>query len=374
MNIFTDKYFTKAKLIAKHVGLNPVVSYRFFARCSGIAAMEPLKLMAAKLLKDKAELVTWPEGQKFEAGDTIAILKGKFQDVVEYEPLLLWWTILPSVCALEAQKIYDESQDMALCYKKEVDVIAMENRHNFSAEVTALTSYGARVGGITLSSCEIASNPLAYLSYIIDNVYLPNLNYPMSALCTNKAVGTMPHALLAIFKGDYAQACQAYKSTFPSDQIIVLNDYNNKEIDDSLTALKELGKELYGVRCDTCGENYPQLSWLLPPTERYSRGISRELVINLRRALDENEGNHVKICVSSGFDSKKIDEYFNTPIDVIGTGSFIPKWPTATADIFEVDGVFETKKGREWGFQKNMILDRKLSRLKEYETFPSEPE
>jgi len=359
--LFTDKYFTKAKLIAEHAGLNPEVAYRFFARSDGIAAMEPFKLMVQKLLGDKASVITYPEGYPFEAGDTLAILRGKFQDIVEYEPMLLWWAILPSYCAKQAFEISDSGQDIALYQERDIDVIAMENRHNFGGEVTALTSYGAKVGGVQFSSCEIASNPLAYLGFILDEVYKPLIENPRTWCNTDKALGTMPHALLAIFKGDYAMACNAYQSCFPDDKIIVLNDYNNREIDDSLIALKVLGADLYGVRCDTCGENYPQLSIGLLPTYRYSRGISKELVQNLRRFLDEHNGTHVKICVSSGFDSKKIDDYFYSPIDIIGTGSFIPKWPMATADIFEVEGIPETKKGREWGFQRNFFLEKKLS-------------
>ena len=273
--LFTDRYFTKAKLIAQKSGLNPEVAYRFFARTDGIAAMEPFKLMAQKLLGDKATVLAHPEGFPFQAGDTLAIVRGKFQDIVEYEPMLLWWAILPSYCAKQSSEIYGASQDIALFQQKDVDVIAMENRHGFGGEVTALTSYGAKVGGIQLSSCEIATNPLAYLEFILDEVYKPLIENPRTWCKTSKAVGTMPHALLAIFQGDYALACQAYKDTFSEDKIIVLNDYNNREIDDSLIALKELGADLYGVRCDTCGENYPQLSVGLPPTERYARGISK---------------------------------------------------------------------------------------------------
>lgn len=347
--IFTDKYFTKAKLIAAHAGLDPVVSYRIFARCGGKAAMEPLRMMVEKLLGDRALISTLPTGVFFEAGDTLAIITGRFQDLVEYEPMWLWWSILPSYCALQAYKIVTAADG-------EIDVMAFENRHNFGAEATALTSYGAMIGGIRKTSCEIGTDPLKYLSYLLDNVYKPLCGDLGSLLYLDKAIGTMPHALLAIFEGDYKEACLAYKAAFPDECYTVLNDYNNREIDDSLIALSVLGERLYAIRCDTCGENRPQLKRNEPPSPSYHTGISHALIHSLRGYLDKAGGEHVKICVSSGFDSDKLLSYLSTPINSVGTGSFIPKWPIATADIFEVNGKPETKKGREWGFPRNDLF------------------
>ncbi len=46
----------------------------------------------------------------------------------------------------------------------------------------------------------------------------------------------------------------------------------------------------------------------------------------------------------------------HAPIDVVGTGSFLPEyWPEtyATADIIEYDGVAMVKLGREFLLRKN---------------------
>ncbi len=65
----------------------------------------------------------------------------------------------------------------------------------------------------------------------------------------------------------------------------------------------------------------------------------------------------MKIVGSSGFDPAKCKVMAESlaPVDVIGTGSFLPqRWTEtyATADIIEYDGVKRVKVGREFLFRK----------------------
>ena len=74
---------------------------------------------------------------------------------------------------------------------------------------------------------------------------------------------------------------------------------------------------------------------------------------HLREALDTAGFGQVKIVVSSGFgvDKCRVMADAQAPIDVVGTGSFLPEhWPEtyATADIVEYDGVPMVKVGREF--------------------------
>ena len=352
MNIFTDVYFPKAARVALLAGLDPVVSYRVFTRSDGIAALKPFKMMV-EMLCPSAQVRVLPEGCHFKSGDTIGIITAKFRDIVDYESMYLWYAALPSYCALEARKIKNAADDKEL--------LAFENRHNFGAEATALTSYGAYVGGITKSSCHVGANPLNYLEYMI-NHYKQLIEFTHD-IGPNRGVGTTPHALFAIFRGDYEAACKAYLEAFPDDNIMILNDYNNKEIDDSLVAYETLGEKLHAVRSDTCGENSAQMYQNVPADPNGIKGIHEGALIALRKALDNNGANKVKICGTSGFNAKKTERFMSfapDAIDIIGTGSFIPKWPTATADIFEVDGERETKKGREWGYEANDKFEQVL--------------
>ena len=73
----------------------------------------------------------------------------------------------------------------------------------------------------------------------------------------------------------------------------------------------------------------------------------------MREILDEAGFEAVKIVASSGFGPAKchIMAEAMAPVDVIGTGSYLPTtWSEtyATADIVEYDGVARVKVGREF--------------------------
>ena len=86
-------------------------------------------------------------------------------------------------------------------------------------------------------------------------------------------------------------------------------------------------------------------------------GVSAAAIWRMREALDENGFPRVRIVVSSGFgvDKCRVMADAHAPIDVVGTGSFIPdSWSEtyATADIVAYDGVPRVKIGREFLLRK----------------------
>lgn len=345
MNIFTDKYFTKSKLVAANMNMNPRVKYRVFGRFDGIAALEPAKRLIQGLAP-AAKVDILPTGTPFKSKDTIMIVEDHFQNIVELETMFLQWTALPCYCAKQAHDIVQAAEGK--------QVLDFHARHLYDPTSVALASYGAEVGGIKGFSTDVGANALGYLGTQIAyyrEVLNWGIDYTDQLLGSNKkGVGTTPHALLAIFNGDYELMAKAYVDTFPNDNFVGLIDYNNKEVADSLKLLNVLGDKLYGVRIDTCGENIAEGS-----TDG-KHGVTYNAVSNLRKVLNECGGRHVRIFVSSGFNVDKTKEFMlSAPnsFDGIGTGSFVPKGPTCTADIFEVDSIRECKKGREWGYEAN---------------------
>lgn len=344
MNPFCDKYFTKSKEVAKHAGLNPVVKYRVFTRFDGIAALEPMAELVTQLAPTaKVEILS--TGTPFKAKDTVATITGPFQDLVELETLWLQWTALPSYCASEARKIVERAGNKII-----FDFAA---RHLFDPTSVALASYGARTGGMPASSTDVGMSPHDYLDGMIKTYKeLIDSDYVFPA----QGVGTTPHALIAIFKGNYDEMAKAYTERYPDEKFVALIDYNNQEVTDSLKLLKTYGKHLAGVRIDTCGENHAETGYKIDGLSTYASesGVTVEAVKALKNALRSNGGEHVKVFVSSGFNAEKTGRFMElcpTSFDGIGTGSFIPKLPTATADIYEVDGQNECKVGREWGLK-----------------------
>ena len=158
----------------------------------------------------------------------------------------------------------------------------------------------------------------------------------------------------------------------------VLVDYFGKEVTDTLdvcerfTDFAKAGK--LSVRLDTHGgrfiegldteRSYAVLESQAPNSIRQYRsehelkclvgtGVSAAAIFHLRKILNENNFDKVKIVASSGFNPAKckVMASVNAPIDLIGTGSYLPDiWDEtyATADIIEYSGSKLVKKGREF--------------------------
>ena len=163
----------------------------------------------------------------------------------------------------------------------------------------------------------------------------------------------------------------------------VLADYFGREITDALAVcgrfpdLAAAGK--LSFRLDTHGgrfmegldpaESYAVLERYAPGAIRRYRsdselralvgtGVSAAAIWRMREVLDRAEYDKVRIVASSGFGVEKcrVMADAKAPIDVVGTGSFIPDhWHEtyATADIVDYDGVPMVKIGREFLLRKN---------------------
>jgi nicotinate phosphoribosyltransferase len=82
-------------------------------------------------------------------------------------------------------------------------------------------------------------------------------------------------------------------------------------------------------------------------------GTSAAAIWRMREVLDQHGFPQVKVVASSGFGPAKcrVMAAASAPIDVIGTGSYLPeKWTEtyATADVVEYDGKPSVKLGREF--------------------------
>jgi nicotinate phosphoribosyltransferase len=82
-------------------------------------------------------------------------------------------------------------------------------------------------------------------------------------------------------------------------------------------------------------------------------GVSAAAIWSLRERLDGEGFPKAKIVASSGFNPTKckVMASVNAPIDVVGTGSYLPDdWREtyATADIVAYDGQPSVKIGREF--------------------------
>ncbi|PJF29328.1 MAG: nicotinate phosphoribosyltransferase [Phototrophicales bacterium] len=192
--------------------------------------------------------------------------------------------------------------------------------------------------------------------------------------------GTIPHAYIACFFGDTAEAMRQFAKHMPLDTLrVALVDFNNDCVRDALRTLEVFWDEyrlalangdeeaqkrytLHGVRLDTSGN---MLDASL--SEGDGRGVSPALVHTVRRALDnawtawehtlspnmieiaKNYCRAVKIVVSGGFNRERI-EHFETnhvPVDYYGVGSSLFTNDKTTNTDFTMD-VVRARVGDDW--------------------------
>ncbi|MDH4128905.1 MAG: quinolinate phosphoribosyl transferase [Spirochaetota bacterium] len=172
-------------------------------------------------------------------------------------------------------------------------------------------------------------------------------------------LGTIPHALIALFDGNTTNAALAFSKHYPDVSTIALVDFDNDCVNTSLNVARSFadnGKELWGVRLDTSesmvDKSVIELMGQFKPT-----GVCAPLVENVRNALDNGGFNNVKIVVSGGFNPQRIREFENAkiPVDVYGVGSWLLSGNyDYTADIVIVDKKPMAKKGRAYRPSQNL--------------------
>lgn len=189
--------------------------------------------------------------------------------------------------------------------------------------------YAAKIGGASAVSSEAAG-----------------------LLIDQKAIGTIPHALISLFDGSSIAAAQAFVKHYPHIPLIVLADFDNNCPKTSVELAKALGSKLWGVRLDTAEDTIDQ-SLINEKIENKKdlSGVNPLLVFKVRQALDRAGFPGVKIVVSGGFNPEKI-RYFEDkkcPLDAYGVGSYILTGNfDYTADVVKVSGKILAKAGRRF--------------------------
>ncbi|MFT9384428.1 MAG: nicotinate phosphoribosyltransferase [Acetobacter orientalis] len=356
----TDSYFNRTKQIVSHFG-DCEVTYAYFIRRPVISApslmLEWLKnVMAQRNAPYKVDIVH-PEGEWVGAGEPLVYITGSFTHLADLETLLLQKLGSPCVAAHRAYQIA-----LSLPHTR---FLAMDARHCAGYEMQELMAYAASVGGRAAQR----DGAIGFIGTANDAV-APFFD-------TTQGYGTMPHALIG-YAGSTVRAAEMFSELYPDTNLVVLVDYFGKEITDALAVCRRFpdlaAQGKLAMRLDTHGGRFleglnPQESYAVvdrhaPQALRRYRsdtelryligtGVSAAAVWRMRDALDEAGFPHVKIIASSGFGVTKCACMADAkaPIDVVGTGSFIPDlWNEtyATADIVSYNGTERVKIGREF--------------------------
>ena len=164
-----------------------------------------------------------------------------------------------------------------------------------------------------------------------------------------RALGTVPHSLIAAYGGDTVLAARKFAAWAPRDMsVTVLVDFENDSVHTALEVAQALGDRLWGVRLDTSETLVDRSLWDEMGDFRPT-GVNERLVRKTREALDAAGFGHVRIVVSGGFDVEKIRAFEEraVPVDAYGVGSSLIRGANDfTADVVMTDGKPSGKFGR----------------------------
>jgi nicotinate phosphoribosyltransferase len=364
INSQTDNYFLKTKKIISKFG-DKDVTYAVFLRRPGILAIKMaidwIKFVAKKRKIKITINSPYKEGDWFGAGEPILYIRGSMKNLVDLETLYLQ-KIGPSCIA--AANAYQMCVDLPMS-----SFIAMEARHCAGTEMSNMMSYAASVGSKSAKKKKAKG-------FIGTSVSEPSKYFNL-----NSGLGTMPHALVG-YAGSTIESVRMFHATFPKENIVILPDYFGKEISDSISVCREFNhlatKSKVLVRLDTpsgryiegldLAKSYNILDKYAPQSISEYRseeelkhlvgpGVSAAALWYLRSKLDDADYKKVRIIASSGFTNNKCKamSLAESPIDIVGTGSFLPeKWSEtyATADIIKYGNEKRVKVSREYLLKK----------------------
>lgn len=333
---FSAVYFLKTRDIVKKYNPDNIVTMQFFQRDDAVlCGTDEVLALLKTFANNPNELEVWAlkDGDKIQPFETVLTIKGHYQDFGMLEGVIDGILARRTSVATNVYNVVKAAQSGG----KKKPVIFMGDRDDHFM-MQAGDGYAAYMGGATAQA-----------------------THAMNEWWGKQGMGTMPHALIQMFDGDIVAAAKAYKETYPEDDLYVLVDYNNDVITDSLKVAREFKEELIGIRLDTSKtmiDQYflrnPELLGTFDP-----RGVNSELVIALRKALDAEGFQHVKIVVSGGFTQERIREFekAGTPVDLYGVGGSLLKVTIGfTGDNVELNGKPQAKAGRK--LRHNERLER----------------
>ena len=357
----TDSYFNLTKQIVQANGDVSVTYAVFMRRPVTLAprlAIDWLMAMAKSRNADIKVDLLHKEGAWVGAGEPLLTITGSFAMLVDLETIFLQRLGAACVAAYNAYQMCVELPDVAF--------LAMDARHCAGEDMAHMMAYGASVGS---NKARLKTDAKGFVGCATDATahYFGN----------DTGMGTMPHALIG-YAGSTVAAAKLFHAQFPEKPLTVLVDYFGQEVDDALAVCHNFPELAHGgqlaIRLDTHGGRYVQgldtqssyavLERNVPEAIRGYRsehelkqlmgtGVSTAAVWHVREQLNQAGFDKVKIVASSGFgpDKCRVFALAKAPVDVIGTGSYLPeKWTEtyATADIIAYDGVPRVKLGREF--------------------------
>jgi nicotinate phosphoribosyltransferase len=326
---YSDSYFVLSKELLEAEGLRPRVTMQAFAKRRGLLggvdeAVAILRLCSGREVGGEWE-DGWPalevhalnEGDPIEPDETVMLIEGDYSLFVHLETVYLGALSRRSLVMSNVRQVVDAAAGK--------QIVFFPARHDHWLVQTG-DGWAAHVAG----AIGVSTNAQA-------------------SWWGGRGVGTIPHALIAVYGGDTVAAARAYAGRFAAaSNIVVLVDFHNDSVADALAVAEALGDDLWGVRLDT-SERLVDASLGGSGAGEELRGVVPELAYAVREALDAAGHERVRIVASGGFDVEKIESFerAGAPVDAYGVGSALLRGNfDFTADIVEREGRPAAKVGR----------------------------
>jgi nicotinate phosphoribosyltransferase len=319
---YSDKYFVRAReiLLADHY--RPHVHMQVFGKSHAFLggvdeAIAILKLCAIEW--SELQVQALHDGDEVEPWETVLLIEGPYDAFAHLETLYLGVLSRRTRVGTNTRRVVEAAAPK--------EIMFFPARHDHWLVQTG-DGYAAHVAGAIGVSTDA-----------------------QASWWGSHGLGTVPHALIAAYHGDTVLATQKFAEKIePGVKLISLVDFNNNCVATSLDVARALGDRLYGVRLDT-SEMLVDRSLFEQMGSFRPTGVNPQLVWNVRRALDREGYEFVRIIVSGGFTVEKIRDFEReaVPVDGYGVGSSLFEGRfDFTADVVLLNGKPCAKEGRKY--------------------------
>ena len=324
---YTDAYFNHARAALVEDGRHPNVVMQVFQKRHAYLGGMDEAIAILKLCADTfADLTVHAlyDGDSIEPHETVMTIEGDYTAFAHLETVYLG--------TLARRTLITTNTVNVLRAANGKPVIFMPARHDHHRVQTG-DGYAAYVAG------QIVGAPIGVTTE------------EQASWWGGSGIGTVPHALIAAYRGDTVAAATRFAEWASDDMnVTVLVDFENDSVRTALEVAHALGPRLWGVRLDTSESLVDRSLWEEMGDFRPT-GVNPRLVGNVRDALDRAGFSAVRIVVSGGFTVEKILEFEenDVPVDAYGIGSSLIRGSNDfTADIVMTDGEPSAKVGRRY--------------------------
>jgi nicotinate phosphoribosyltransferase len=324
---YTDEYFNRTRHVLLEDGRHPRVVMQVFQKKQAVLAGMDEAIAILKTCSDDWDELTVHalyDGDEIAPWETVMTIEGDYTGFAHLETVYLGVLARRTMIATNVKRVVEAANGKRILF--------MPARYDHHRVQTG-DGYAAYIAGATIGE-PIGVTTEANASW-----------------WGGRAIGTVPHSLIASYGGNTVLAATKFAEHVDSDaNIVVLVDFENDSVRTALEVARALGDQLWGVRLDTSRTLVDRSLWH-EMGDFDPRGVNDRLVRKVREALDGDGFERVRIVVSGGMNAERIREFEESgvPVDSYGVGSALIRGENDfTADVVLTDGRPSAKVGRRY--------------------------